>query len=59
MKTYAECVKEYDDRVAHRPDIYMIGFIDAIAFIFGKNRAQVVKDTQDLRSQRAFEEEEN
>jgi len=30
----------------------------AIAFIFNKDRAQVVKDTQECRSARAYDEEE-
>ncbi|MGO9172772.1 MAG: hypothetical protein ACLP7P_12510 [Rhodomicrobium sp.] len=59
MKTYQECIKEYDDRIPHRADVYMLGFLDAIAFIFGKDRMQVVKDTQECRSERVYEEEEN
>jgi hypothetical protein len=58
MKTYQECIKEYDDRVPHKSDAYMLGFLDAIAFRFGKNRIQVVKDTQEYRSERVYEEEE-
>ncbi len=58
MKTYQECIKEYDDRVPHRADVYMLGFLDAMAFIFDKNRVQVVKDTQEYRSERVYEEEE-
>jgi hypothetical protein len=37
----------------------MLGFLDAVAFIFSKERAQVVKDAQEYRSERAFEEEES
>jgi len=59
MKTYQECIKEYDDRIPHKADVYMLGFLDAVAFIFDKNRAQVVKDTQECRSERVYEEEEN
>lgn len=58
MKTYRDCIREFDDGVAHRSDVYMLGFLDAIAFIFGKDRAQVVKDARDCRTERAFEEEE-
>ncbi len=58
MKTYQDCIKEYDAKVPHLPSIYMLGFLDAIAFIFNKDRKQVVKDTQDYRSERIFEEEE-
>ena len=36
MKTYQECVKEYDDKIPHRSDAYMLGFLDTIAFIFNK-----------------------
>ena len=58
MKTYQECIKEYDDRVPHRADVYMLGFLDAVAFIFGKSQTQVVKDTQEYRLERVYEEEE-
>jgi hypothetical protein len=58
MKTYQECIKEYDDRIPHRADVYMLGFIDAIAFLFDKTRIQVTKDTQEYRSERVYEEEE-
>jgi hypothetical protein len=58
MRTYQDCIKEYDDKVAHRSDAYMLGLLDAIAFIFNKDRAQVVKDTQECRSARAYDEEE-
>ena len=37
MKTYQECLREYDDKIPHRSDFYMLGFLDAIAFIFNKN----------------------
>ena len=37
MKTYQECLREYDDKIPHRSDSYMLGFLDAIAFIFNKN----------------------
>jgi hypothetical protein len=56
MKTYQDCIKEYDDAVAHRSDVYMLGFLDAVAFIFSKDRTQVVKDAQEYRSERASEE---
>jgi len=39
MKTYQECVREYDDKVPHRFDAYMLGFLDVIAFIFNKNQS--------------------
>jgi hypothetical protein len=58
MRTYQDCIKEYDDKVAHRSDAYMLGLLDAIAFIFNKDRAQVIKDTRECRSARAYEEEE-
>ena len=58
MKTYQDCIREFDDGVAHRSDVYMLGFLDAVAFIFSKDRAQVVKDAREYRSERAFEEEE-
>jgi hypothetical protein len=59
MKTYQECIKEYDDRIPHKADVYMLGFLDAVAFIFDRDRMQVVKDTQECRSERVYEEEEN
>ncbi len=59
MKTYQECIREYDDRVPHKADVYMLGFLDAIAFIYNTNRTQVVKDTQEYRSERVYEEEES
>jgi len=37
----------------------MLGFLDAVAFIFDRDRMQVVKDTQECRSERVYEEEEN
>ena len=58
MKTYQECVREYDDKVPHRSDAYMLGFLDAIAFIFNKNRMQVSQDIQAFRTKRYYEEEE-
>ncbi len=58
MKTYEECVKEYDDKIPHRSDAYMLGFLDMIAFIFNKSRMQVSHDIQAYRSKRFYEEEE-
>ncbi len=58
MKTYQECVREYDDSIPHRPDLYMLGFLDAIAFIFQKDRAQVIRDTRAYRLERNEEEEQ-
>jgi hypothetical protein len=58
MKTYQECVREYDDGIPHRADLYMLGFLDAIAFVFDKHRAQVIKDVQAYRSERDYEEDE-
>jgi hypothetical protein len=58
MKTYQECVREYDDSIPHRTDLYMWGFLDAIAFTFDKDRTQVIKDVQAYRSERNYEEEE-
>ena len=58
MKTYQECIREYDDKVAHRSDAYMLGFLDAIAFIFNKNRMQVSQDIRAFRTKRYYEEEE-
>jgi hypothetical protein len=58
MKTYQECVKEYDDNIPHKTDVYMVGFLDAVAFVFGKKRAQVIKDITVYRRERQVEEEE-
>ena len=58
MKTYEECVREYDDNVPHRSDAYMLGFLDAIAFMFNKTRTQVARDIQAYRNERYYEEEE-
>jgi hypothetical protein len=58
MKTYQECVREYDDKIPHRSDAYMLGFLDTIAFIFKKSRAQVSQDIQAYRTKRYYEEEE-
>jgi hypothetical protein len=58
MKTYQECVKEYDDKIPHRSDAYMLGFLDTIAFIFNRTRMQVSQDIQAYRNQRYYEEEE-
>ena len=58
MKTYQECVREYDDKVPHRSDAYMLGFLDAIAFMFNKTRIQVSQDIQVFRAKRDYEEEE-
>jgi hypothetical protein len=59
MKTYQECVKEYDDNIPHKTDVYMVGFLDAVAFVFNKKREQVIKDITLYRSERYFEEEES
>jgi len=56
MKTYQECVREYDDRIPHRADLYMRGFLDAIAFVFDKHPAQVIQDVQACRSEREEDE---
>jgi len=45
MKTYQECVREFDDNIPHKADLYMLGFLDAVAFIFDEDRAQVIRDT--------------
>ena len=58
MKTYQECVKEYDDKIPHRSDAYMLGVLDTIAFMFSKSRIQVSKDIQAYRTNRFYEEEE-
>jgi hypothetical protein len=58
MKTYQECVEEYDDKIPHRSDAYMLGFLDALAFIFNRSRVQVSQDMQAYRNQRYYEEEE-
>jgi hypothetical protein len=58
MKTYQECVKEYDDNIPHKTDVYMVGFLDAVAFVFGMKRAQVIKDITVYRRERQVEEEE-
>ena len=58
MKTYQECVREYDDNIPHRDDRYMRGFLDAITFVFNKDRAQVFRDVQAYRSECEREEEE-
>jgi hypothetical protein len=58
MKTYQECVNEYDDNIPHKTDVYMVGFLDAVAFVFGKKRAQVIKDITVYRRERQVEEEE-
>jgi hypothetical protein len=58
MKTYQECIREYDDSIPHKADLYLSGFIEAMAFIFEKDRTQVVRDAQAYRSERYREEEE-
>ncbi len=37
MKTYQACVREYYDNVPYKSDAYMLGFLDAVAFMFNKN----------------------
>ena len=56
MKTYQECVREYDDSIPHRAELYMRGFLDAIAFVFDKHPAQVIQDVQAYRSEREEDE---
>ena len=58
MKTYQECIREYDDHIPHKADLYLWGFLEAVAFIFEKDRTEVVRDTQAYRSDRYREEEE-
>ena len=58
MKTYQECVREYDDNIPHKTDVYMSGFLDAFAFIFHRSRSQVVRDARAYRAERYDEEEE-
>ena len=58
MKTYQECVKEYDAKIPHRSDAYMLGFLDTIAFIFNKSRNQVSEDIRAYRNKCYYEEEE-
>ena len=58
MKSYQECIREYDDNIPHKADLYLWGYLEAIAFIFEKNRTEVVRDTQAYRSERYREEEE-
>lgn len=58
MKTFQECVRAYDDNIPHKPDAYMLGFVDAVAFIFGKSRTQVIHEAQAYRRERNIEEEE-
>ncbi len=58
MKTYQECIREYDDNIPHKADLFLSGYLDAIAFIFEKDRREVVSDTEAYRSERYREEEE-
>jgi hypothetical protein len=58
MKTYQECVREYDDSIPHRADLYMRGFLDAIAFVFDRHRAEVINDVEAYRSERDYEDDE-
>ena len=58
MKTYQECIREYDDNIPHKADLYLWGYLEAIAFIFEKDRTEVIRDTQAYRSERYREEEE-
>jgi sporulation-control protein spo0M len=59
MKTYQDCIREYDGRIPHKADLHMGGFLDAIVFVFGKHRDQVVRDIQAYRSDRYQEEDED
>ena len=54
---WAEGVREFDANIPHKADLYMLGFLDAVAFIFDKDRAQVIRDTQAYRSERNDDEE--
>jgi hypothetical protein len=58
MKTYQECIREYDDHIPHKAAPYLRGYLEAIAFIFEKDPAEVVRDTQAYRSECYREEEE-
>jgi hypothetical protein len=58
MKIYQDCIREYDDKITHRSDAYMLGFLDTIAFMFNKSRFQVSQDIQAYRTKRYHEEEE-
>jgi hypothetical protein len=58
MKTYQECVREYDDHIPHKTDLYTRGFLDAIAFVFDKDRAETLRDVQAYRSECDYEEDE-
>jgi hypothetical protein len=58
VKSFQECVREYDDNLPHKADLYMRGFLDAIAFVFDQHRAKVIKDVQAYRSERDYEEVE-
>jgi len=53
-----QSLREYDDKIPHRSNSYMLGFLDAIAFIFNMNRIQVSQDIQAYRTKRYYEEEE-
>ena len=59
MKTYQDCVREFDDRIPHQADLYMRGFLDAIAFVFDRHPSQVVRDVQAYRLERNYEEDED
>jgi hypothetical protein len=59
MKTYQDCVREFDDRIPYQADLYMGGFLDAVAFIFDRDRAHVVRDVQTYRTERNYEEDED
>ncbi|MGA7329205.1 MAG: hypothetical protein WBX25_33135 [Rhodomicrobium sp.] len=58
MKTYQDCIREFDDRIPHQADLYMRGFLYAVAFIFDQDRAQVAKVVQAYRTERNYEEDE-
>ncbi len=58
MKKSQDCVGAYDNKVPHRSNAYMLGFLDAISFIYNKTRTQVSQDIQAGRTKRYYEEEE-
>jgi len=32
MKTYQECIREYDDNIPHKADLYLWGYLEATLF---------------------------
>ena len=45
MKTYQECVREYDDSIPHKADLYMLGFLDAITTRIGRRSLGTYRPT--------------